>query len=162
MFFDGLVFIVYYALWALFIVARYQQGQFEISDKIRVGMAVAAALLILPGVVPNAFGLYTLDYDIAIWSPHMVLFVVFGVLTVFKLIRCSRRELKQTSDSIIQTQERALSIVGIGLAFSFLFFILSLALIPVNEKLAMFMIPKTFAYMTAFIYLIKGVIIPAR
>jgi hypothetical protein len=51
--------------------------------------------------------------------------------------------------------------MGISYSFSFLFFILSLALIPVNPIFGMFMIPKTFAYMTAFTYLIKGVIRPA-
>ena len=76
-----------------------------------------------------------------------------------RLIRCSRIVLSQASDPIIQTQERALSITGIGFAFSFLFFILSLALIPLNERFAMFMIPKTFTYMVAFFYLIKGVIL---
>ena len=116
-------------------------------------------ILILPGVVPNAFGIYTLEYNIAIWSPHMILFVVFGILTVWKLIRCSRNALTHATDPIIQTQERALSIAGIGFVFSFLFFILSLALIPLNQKFGMFMIPKTFAYMTAFFYLIKGVIL---
>jgi len=159
MFFDGLVFMVYYMLWALFIVARYQQGQLESQDKISIGLAVAAMILILPGAVPNALGIYTLEYNIAIWSPHIVFFIVFGVMTVWKLIRCSRNALTQVSDPIIQTQERALSITGIGFAFSFLFFILSLALIPLNERFAMFMIPKTFAYMVAFFYLIKGVIL---
>ena len=60
----------------------------------------------------------------------------------------------------IKTQERALSKAGIGFAFSFLFFFLSLALLPINERYAMFMIPKTFAYMFAFFYLITGVILP--
>jgi hypothetical protein len=158
MFFDGLVFMIYYALWALFIVTRYQQGQLESHDKISVGMAIAAMVLILPGAVPNALGIYTLEYNIAIWAPHIIFFIVFGVMTVWKLIRCSRHALTQTSDPIIQIQERALYITGIGFAFSFLFFILSLGLIPLNERFAMFMIPKTFAYMVAFFYLIKGVI----
>jgi len=161
MFFDGVVFMVYYALWALFIVDRYQQGRFNAYDKTSLALAVLAILLLLPGAVPNALGIYTLEYDIAIWSPHMVLFVVFGVMTVGKLIRNSRRFGGQASDGTIQIQERALFIMGISFVFSFLFFILSLALIPINPKFGMFMIPKTFAYMTAFIYLIKGVIRPA-
>ena len=56
----------------------------------------------------------------------------------------------------------ALFIMGISFVFSFLFFILSLGLRPINPKFAMFMIPKTFAYMTAFYYLIKGVIRPVH
>ena len=160
MFFDALVFMIYYALWALFIVVRYQRGQFESYDKISVGLATAAIVLILPGVVPNAMGIYTLNYNIALWAPHMIFFVTFGVMTVLKLIRCSRHALTQTSDTIKQTQERALSIAGIGFAFSFLFFVLFLALVPLSEKFGMFMILKTFAYMLAFFYLIKGVIIP--
>jgi hypothetical protein len=160
MFFDALVFMFYYTLWALFIVVRYQQGQFASYDKISFGLAMAAIVLILPGAVPNALGIYTLNYNIAIWAPHMIFFVIFGVMTVFKLIRCSRHTLTHTSDTIIQTQERALSIAGIGFAFSFLFFVLFLALVPLSEKFGMFMILKTFAYMLAFFYLIKGVIIP--
>ena len=159
MFFDALVFIVYYALWALFIVTRYQQDTFKTYDKISISLATAAILLILPGVVPNALGIYTLEYDIAIWSPHIILFIIFGVMTVRKLISCSRYTLTHASDPIIQTQERGLSKAGVGFAFSFLFFFLSLALLPINERFAMFMIPKTFAYMFAFFHLIKGVLL---
>lgn len=155
--FDVLVFIVYYTLWALFIVTRYQQNQLESRDKITIGLAIVAMVLILPGLVPNALGIYTLEYNITIWAPHIIFFIIFGVMTVWKLIRCSRHALTQTSDPLVQTQERSLSITGIGFACSFLFFILSLALIPLNEKFGMFMIPKTFAYMLAFIYLIKGI-----
>ena len=161
MFFDALVFIVYYILWTLFVVTRYQEGIFKSYDKIIIGLAVAAILLILPGAVPNAFGIYTLKYDIAIWAPHIILFIVFGVMTVYKLIRCSRYAAMQTTNPIIQTQEIALSKAGIGFAFSFLFFFLSLALLPINERFAMFMIPKTFAYMFAFFHLIKDVISPS-
>jgi len=162
MFFDGVVFMIYYGLWALFIVDRYQQGRFQVYDKISVTLAALSILLLLPGAVPNALGIYTLDYDIAIWSPHMVLFVVFGIMTVGKLIRNSRRFGGEASDGYVQIQERALFIMGISFVFSFLFFILSLGLRPINPKFAMFMIPKTFAYMTAFYYLIKGVIRPVH
>lgn len=158
MFFDALVFMVYYTLWVLFIVIRYQQGRFKSYDKISISLAAAAIVLILPGAVPNALGIYTLAYDIAIWAPHIILFMVFGLMTVYKLISCSRYAVTQTADPVIQTQERALSKAGIGFAFSFLFFFLSLALLPINEKLAMFMIPKTFAYMFAFYHLITGVL----
>ena len=159
MFFDALVFMVYYTLWALFIVVRYQQGTFKSYDKISISLAAAAIVLILPGAVPNALGIYTLEYDIAIWAPHIILFMVFGVMTVYKLISCSRYAVTQTADPVVQQQERALSKTGIGFAFSFLFFFLSLALLPVNELFAMFMIPKTFAYMFAFYHLIKGVLL---
>jgi hypothetical protein len=158
MFFDALVFMVYYTLWTLFIVIRYQQGTFKSYDKISVSLAAAAIVLILPGAVPNALGIYTLEYDIAIWSPHIILFMVLGVMTVYKLINCSRCTVTQTADPAIQAQERALLRTGVGFAFSFLFFFLSLALLPVNELFAMFMIPKTFAYMFAFFHLITGVL----
>ena len=159
MFFDALVFIVYYALWALFIVARYQQGIFKAYDKISISLATVAIVLLLPGVVPNALGIYTLEYDIAIWAPHIILFIIFGVMTVNKLISCSRYTLTKTSDPALQTQERGLFNAGVGFAFSFLFFFLSLALLPINALFAMFMIPKTFAYMFAFFHLIKGVLL---
>ena len=159
MFFDALVFMVYYTLWALFIVIRYQQGTFKSYDKISISLAAAAIVLILPGAVPNALGIYTLEYDIAIWAPHIILFMVFGVMTVYKLISCSRCAVTQTADPVMQQQERALFKTGIGFAFSFLFFFLSLSLLPVNELFAMFMIPKTFAYMFAFYHLIKGVLL---
>jgi len=159
MFFDALVFIVYYALWALFIVTRYQQGTFKSYDKISFSLAAAAIVLILPGAVPNALCIYTLEYDIAIWAPHIILFIVFGVMTVWKLIRCSRHAFKQASDPVTQTQERALSIAGIGFAFSFLFFTLFLMLTTLNSEPGIFMILKTFAYMIAFFYLIKGFIL---
>ena len=160
MFFDALVFMVYYTLWALFIVNRYQKGIFKAHDKISVSLAALAILLILPGAVPNALGIYTLEYDIAIWSPHIILFMIFGLMTVYKLIRCSRYALTQSADPVVQTQEKALSRTGMGFAFSFLFFFLSLALLPINETFAMFMIPKTFAYMYAFFHLITGVLLP--
>jgi hypothetical protein len=99
-----------------------------------------------------------LEYIIAVWAPHITLFIIFGVMTVYKLIRCSRDALARTADPLTQTQERALSHAGAGFAFSFLFFFLSLALIPVNGIFGMFMIPKTFAYMFAFYHLIKGFI----
>ena len=159
-FFDGLIFMIYYALWSLFIVARYQEGRFQTYDKITVSLAVLAMLLILPGAIPNAFGIYSIDYDIAIWSPHMLLFVIFGLMTVGKLIRCSRVARAHATDRTTATQERALHIIGISFVFSFFFFTLTLALIPVNPMFGMFMIPKTFAYMTAFFYIIKGVIQP--
>ncbi len=159
MFFDALVFMVYYALWALFIVSRYQHGKCASYDKVSLGLAVTAMVLILPGVVPNALGVYTLEYNIAIWAPHIILFIVFGVMTVWKLIRCSRHAFKQASDPVTQTQERALSITGIGFAFSFLFFTLFLILNTLNSEPGIFMILKTFAYMIAFFYLIKGFIL---
>ena len=164
MFFDALVFMVYYALWALFIVSRYQQGKPVSYDKVSLGLAVTAMVLILPGAVPNALGLYTLDYNIAIWAPHIILFIIFGVMTVLKLITCSRRACKEASDPVIQTQERALSIAGIGFAFSFLFFTLFLFLTTLKSEPGVFMILKTFAYMTAFFYVIKGFIlaVPTR
>ena len=159
MFFDALVFMVYYALWALFIVSRYQQGKTASYDKVSLSLAVTAMVLILPGAVPNALGVYTLDYNIAIWAPHIILFIIFGVMTVLKLISCSRRTYKIATDPGIQTQERALSIAGIGFAFSFLFFTLFLLLNTLNSEPGIFMILKTFAYMTAFFYVIKGFIL---
>ena len=159
MFFDALVFMVYYALWALFIVSRYQQGKPASYDKVTLGLAVAAMVLILPGVVPNALGVYTLNYNIAIWAPHIILFIIFGVMAVLKLITCSRRTYKEATDPVIQTQERALSIAGISFAFSFLFFTLFIFLNTFNSEPGIFMILKTFAYMTAFFYIIKGFII---
>ena len=163
MFFDGLVFMVYYALWALFLVSRYQQGKFAAYDKIILCLAVTAIVFLLPGAVPNALGVYSLDYNIAIWAPHIILFIVFGVMTVLKLISCSRYAFKQASDTATRTQERALSIAGIGFTFSFLFFTLFLLLTTLNSEPGIFMILKTFAYMLAFFYLIKGFIfsIPA-
>lgn len=160
MFFDALVFIVYYTLWILFIVARYQQGIFQSYDKISTGLAVAAMVLILPGVIPNALGIYSVNYIIAIWAPHITLFIIFGGMTVYKLIGCARAALARASDPLIRAQEAALFRAGIGFAFSFLFFFLSLSLMPINELFGMFMIPKTFAYMFAFYHLIKGVIAP--
>ncbi len=101
-----------------------------------------------------------INYDIAIWAPHIIIFIISGLMTVGKLIRCSRNGRSQTTDLIQATQERVLFIIGVSFVFSFLFFVLTLAFIPVNPLFGLFMIPKTFAYMTAFIYLIKGVILP--
>ena len=56
MFFDALVFMVYYALWALFVVSRYQDGKRVSYDKVSLGLALTAMVLILPGAVPNALG----------------------------------------------------------------------------------------------------------
>ncbi len=162
MFFDALAFMVYYALWALFIVARYQQGSLAFYDKVTLVLAVTSMALILPGVIPNALGVYSLDYNIAIWAPHMILFIVFGVMTVWKLISCSQYAFKQASGVVTHTQERALTIAGIGFAFSFLFFTLFLLLTTLKSEPGICMILKTFAYMLAFFYLIKGFILPAQ
>ena len=78
MFFDALVFMLYYALWALFIISRYQQGKPTSYDKVSLCLAATAMALLLPGAVPNALGVYTLEYNIAIWAPHIILFIVFG------------------------------------------------------------------------------------
>ena len=56
MFFDALVFMVYYVLWALFIVSRYQHGKRASYDKVSLGLAVTAMVLILPGVVSQCPG----------------------------------------------------------------------------------------------------------
>jgi len=161
MFVDGLAFILYYGLWALFVVARYRGGVFSRLDRVLTGMAAAAAVLILPGAVPNALGIYSLEYDIAIWSPHMALFIVFGPVTVWQLMRLSQHAAAQATESSVQAQERALTRMCYFLFASFAFFALTLSLIPFNVKFSMFMIPKTFAYMTAFYFLIKGFLAPA-
>ena len=142
MFFDGLAFILYYGLWALFVPARYRQGFLTLPDRVRVLMACAAALLLLPGMVPNALGIYSLEYDIAIWAPHMLLFIIFGPWTVWELSRLSRATSAESSDPVVQTQERALTKFCCCLYFSFLFFALTLSLRPINEKFFLFMIPN--------------------
>jgi hypothetical protein len=160
MFFDGLAFILYYGLWALFVAARYRHGVFILSDRVRILMAITAAILLLPGMVPNALGIYSLEYDIAIWSPHMLLFIIFGPWAVWELLQLSRATAAEASDLVVQAQEQALSRFCCCLLFSFLFFALTLSLRPLNEKFSLFMIPKTFAYMSAFYYLIKGFLAP--
>jgi len=44
--------------------------------------------------------------------------------------------------------------------FSFLFFVLTRALLLYNQMFGLSMVPKTIAYIVAFIYLIQGVILP--
>jgi hypothetical protein len=160
MFFDGLAFILYYGLWALFIAARYRQGILTLADKVRSGMALAAAFLLLPGMIPNAFGIYSLEYDIAIWSPHILLFIIFGPWTVWELSHLSRIASAEAHDPVVKEQERALTKFCYCLYFSFLFFALTLSLRPINEKFSLFMIPKTFAYMAAYYFLIKEFLAP--
>ena len=84
-------------------------------------MALTAALLILPGMAPNAFGIFTLEYDIAIWSPHMLLFIVFGPWTVWQLAALSQAAAAELPDPAVQGQERALTKFCYCLYFSFLF-----------------------------------------
>ncbi len=159
MFFDGLAFIIYYGLWALFVVARYQGGVFSLSDKVRVAMAAAAAAFLAPGAVPNAFGLYSLSYNLAAWSPHMVLFIIFGPATIWKLTCCARAQ-AATADAFTRAQERALFKMGICLLISFGFFALTIFLLPFYPRASLFMMPKTFAYMGAFYFLISGFLLP--
>jgi hypothetical protein len=134
---------------------------FNLSDKVRIGMAIGAAVLILPGMVPNALGIYSLEYDIAIWAPHILLFIVFGPATIWQLLRLSQRAASNAADAQGKMQERALTKVSYCLLVSFVCFVLTLALAPFTPKSSVFMIFKTFAYMTAFYFLIKGFLAPA-
>lgn len=101
MFFDGLIFMVYYFLWSLLIVDRYQKDKFYIYDKAVFTMAFTAMTHILPGAVPNDFGIYTLEYNISIFSPRSFLFVIFGLMTVVKLVHQSGNAIKAANDSVI-------------------------------------------------------------
>jgi hypothetical protein len=149
LFLDSLVFIFYYAMWALIISFRYQEGKFTLYDKIVLGLASFSFLTALFSPYINISGI---NYIVSIYSLHMLSFVIFGIMTVAKLIFTTNRTKKQ--ESKYQKEEKLLNITGWGFIFSFLFFVLTLGLIPLNTKFGMFMIPKTFAYMVSFISLV--------
>lgn len=111
-------------------------------------------------MAPNAFGFFTLEYDIAIWSPYMLLFIVIGPWTVWQLAALSQAAAAEAPDPAVQGKVRALTEFCKGIYISFLFFALTLSLRPINEKFSLLMIPKTFACMTAFYYLITWFLPP--
>jgi len=51
-------------------------------------MALTATLLMLPGMLRNAFGIFILEYDIAIWSAHMLLCIVLALRQYSSLRPC--------------------------------------------------------------------------
>jgi len=57
-----------------------------------------------------------------------------------------------------QKEEKFFYLTSWGFVFSFLFFILTLVLLPINSAFGM-MIPKTFAYAFALISLNKGFVV---
>jgi len=142
MFFDALVFIVYYTLWILFIVTRYQQGIFQFYDKISTGLAVAAVVLILPGVIPNALGIYSVNYIIAIWAPHITLFIIFGGMTVYKLIGCARAAMARHQTRSFGRRKRHCSVPGLVLLFHSCFFSSPCPLCPSMNCSACLWFPK--------------------
>lgn len=155
---ECIVFMIYYALWTPFIVARYQGGRYEIRDKSMIVMAVMAVILVLPGLKPNAFGIYTQTYDLALWAPHTALYFVFALMTIHKLAKSSKEAISRSSEVAIQEQERALFMVTICFVFSFVFYGLTLALLPLNPLFGSIMAIKTFAYCIAFYTLIRKVV----
>ncbi len=155
--FDGTIFIIFYLIFEYFIITRYQDTELYTIDKWIIGMAITSIILILPGIIPNAFGIYTQEYIIAAYSPHEILFMIFGILVVFKLINHTQFTICKTDDEIIKEQEHYLQITGYSLIFSFLFFLLTLTHLPMSPLFGMFMIPKTIAYFISFYYLSKAI-----
>jgi hypothetical protein len=90
----------------------------------------------------------------------MLLFIVFGPWSVWQLSVLSQAAVAEAPDPGVLCQERALTKFCCGLYVFFYFFALTLFLRPINEKLSLLMIPGTFAYMTAFYYLITGFLPP--
>ncbi|MHA1414895.1 MAG: hypothetical protein ACTSRR_01400 [Candidatus Heimdallarchaeaceae archaeon] len=150
LFFDGLAFIIFYMMWYLFIIYRYQEGKLKKYDKIVLTLAILSIIFILasPYIDSNI-----IDYDVAWFSPHVILFTIFGIMVVGKLMyETNKRKSEEEKD------EKFLYLTSWGFVVFFLFFILTLVLIPIDSAFGMMMIPKTFAYAFALITLNKGLV----
>ncbi|MHA1853500.1 MAG: hypothetical protein ACTSUF_08320 [Candidatus Heimdallarchaeaceae archaeon] len=152
LFIDGLAFVIFYAMWEIFLVLRYNNGNYKAYDKIILGLVIASIVFYL-------FAPYyensVVAYEVLIYSPHVLCFLIFGLMVVGKLIVQSFKN-KEATDEIIKLEERSLYITAWAFVFSFIFFILTLALLPINSKFGMMMIPKTAVYMVALISLDVG------
>lgn len=153
LFFDGLAFILFYLMWAFFVIYRYQEGKYTTYDKIVVIVGLLAIFFMLtsPYIETNAVPYY----EVAWYGPHMILFVLLGGMVVGKLMTESYKR-KKTGEN--QSEEKYLFLTAWGFVFSFVFFILTIVLLPIDTSYGMFMIPKTFAYAFALICLIKGLL----
>ena len=152
MFFDTLMFMLFYLLWHLIVVARYEEGKMQRYDQAVIGLAVLGIITVLPTALVDIF---PLEYTISIIAPHNLLFMAFGALFVIKLIQKSREQLTAHPES---KKERALQFIGISFVFSFIFYFLTLALLPVSTVFGYFMIPKTVAYLVAYYFILTGVV----
>lgn len=153
LFFDGLAFIVFYMMWAFFIVYRYQDGEFKTYDKIVVTLSLLAFFFMLSSPYIESSIIY---YEVAWFGPHMILFVLFGGMTVYKLLMESNKRRKGEGEDA--REEKHLFFTAWGFVFSFVFFILTIVLLPIDSSFGMFMIPKTFAYAFALGALIRGLL----
>lgn len=150
LFIDGLAFIFYYTMWTFVLSSRYQEGKLFLYDKITLGIASFSMLTALMSPYISITGI---NYVIAAYSLHMLSFAIFGLMVVGKLIYKSNKARK--IDSQYKAEEKLLLITGWGFVASFLFFILTLALLPIDSMFGLFMIPKTLAYMVSFGAIIK-------
>jgi len=150
LFFDGLAFIIFYMMLHFFIVYRYQKGELKRYDKVVLTLSTLSIVFILasPYIESNI-----IDYEVAWFSPHIILFTIFGIMVVGKLMYETNKR-----KSGEEKEEKFLYLTSWGFVVSFLFFILTLVLLPINSAFGMMMIPKTFAYTFALISLNKGLV----
>jgi len=154
LFFDSFAFILFYVLWELFIVERYKDGKLAVLDKVILVIAVITLFSIL--FAP----FYTMsehNYTVLIYAIHNIGFILFGLLTVLNLLFNSQKRL---NNNINGREERSLNLAAWGFVVSFIFFVLTLALLPINSKFGMMMVPKTFAYAFSLISLNLGLFKP--
>lgn len=150
--FDLIMFSFFYLLFFLFAITRYQDWNFKIFDKILVGFFALTVVALLPCLFVYNI---SMDYTLLIYSPHMLLFIGTSLIAVSKLVRLSRDEFKRSDDE----KDKNIMKVGVMFIVSFVFFIGTIALLPLDSRFGMLMIPKTFAYIAAYFYILKGFVL---
>ena len=107
-------------------------------------------------LVTKNFCIDILDYIISIFAIHNILFITFCALTIAKLTFKAKEALKTDDKQIIQN--KAYLYIGICFIFSYLFFFLTLTLIPINSVFGILMLPMTVAYVVAYILILRRVV----
>jgi len=154
LFFDNFAFIIFYTIWELFVIQRYKNNKLDWIDTIILILATIAIFSIL---FSPFYTLVNINYIVAIYAIHNIAFIIFGLLTVLNLLLNAKNKMKSEPT---RKDEKSLYLVAWGFIISFLFFILTLALLPINNKFGMMMIPKTFAYAFSLISLDLGFLRP--
>ncbi len=150
--FDLIMFSLFYLLFFLFTIARYQDWGLKRSDKILIGLFGLTIVALVPCLFVYDI---SIDYMLSIYAPHMLLFIGVSLIAITKMIRSSRAEFKIDGDE----KDKNMMMAGIMFTISFIFFTGTITFLPFDSRFGMLMIPKTFAYIAAYFYILKGFIL---
>lgn len=154
--FDSVMVTLFYMFWQFFMVWRYQNEKLLNIDYVLLLMAFIRLVMIF--MPYNWWGLTPPPGELNLRPIHNTFFILFGLIVVIRTMLYSRDAKKVSEDPVIQKQEYAIFLTGFCFIISFLFYTLTIALIPINPAAGMLMIPKTFAYIAAIIIIYKDIL----